>query len=516
VAVTSSRPEQVVIGLDVGTTGVKAAAFGIDKPWRTVALREYPLDAPQPHQQVEDPAAILRASTGVLAECVRAAAGATVVAVSVGAAMHGLLALDDDLHPLTPLITWADARATREAERVHRQGLADRLHATTGTPVHPMTPLVKLLWFSSNDRNVWAAARWWVGLKEWILLGLTGRVVTDLSSAAGTGLLDMATRTWAPIALELCCLDPERLPPILPPTAVLDLRPEVARLTGLAPGTPVVVGAADGPLGNLGVGALSPGVAGLSVGTSGAVRMLVTEPQIDPGRTLFCYPLTDAFWLLGGAISNGGSVLRWAGTSLAPDIEAAAANESADDEILRLAAGVPAGSAGVVMLPYLLAERAPLWDPSLPGAYLGLRHHHQRAHLVRAALEGVCLQMRLIVDRLNQVRAVHEVRATGGVFRSPLWRITMAAMLDRPIEVVGDAEGGALGAAALGLFALGQAAGPREAVADLLGGGEVEVDIVEPDPALVATYDELRASIPMLIDGLGKVAHLFSQDAGPA
>ena len=510
-------PGQVVIGLDVGTTGVKAAAFGVDRPWRAVALREYPLLAPGPGQHVEDPAEILRASTEVLAECVHAISGAHVLAVSVSAAMHGLLALDGELRPLTPLITWADARARREAEQLHRDGLAGTLHAITGTPVHPMSPLVKLLWFSSHDRAVWTAARWWIGLKDWILLGLTGRLVTELSSAAGTGLIDMATRTWSTLALDLCCLDPDRLPPILPPTASLDLSADVARLTGLPPATPVVAGAADGPLGNLGVGAVSPGVAGLSVGTSGAVRMLVAPPQIDAGQTLYCYPVTDELWLLGGAISNGGSLLRWAGTALAPDLEAAATaarEQSADDDILRLAASAPAGSGGLVMLPYLLAERAPLWDPDLPGAYLGLRDHHRRAHLVRAALEGVCLQMRVIVDRLNQVRTVHEIRATGGVFRSPLWRMTMAAMLDRPIRVVGDAEGSALGAAALALFALGQAASPTEAVSDLLGGGQVAVETVQPDRALVDTYDELRGSIPVLIGRLGKVAALFSPGSG--
>jgi gluconokinase len=326
--------------------------------------------------------------------------------------------------------------------------------------------------------------------------------------------MDMATRTWSTLALDLCCLDPSRLPPILPTTASLNLSADVARLTGLPPATPVVVGAADGPLGNLGVGAVSPGVAGLSVGTSGAVRMLVAPPQIDAGHTLYCYPVTDELWLLGAAISNGGSLLRWAGTALAPDLEAAARTEPADDAILHLAATAPAGSDGLVMLPYLLAERAPLWDPDLPGAYLGLRDHHRRAHLVRAALEGVCLQMRVIVDRLNQVRTVHEIRATGGVFRSPLWRMTMAAMLDRPVLVVGDAEGSALGAAALALFALGQAASPTEAVSDLLGGGQVAVETVQPDRALVKTYDELRGSIPVLIRGLGKVAALFSPESG--
>ncbi len=504
---TPDRPRRVVIGLDVGTTGVKAAAFGLGSPWRAVAIREYPLFAPEPGQEVQDPAFILQSSVDALAECVHAAAGAEVMAVSVSAAMHGLLALDADLRPLTPLITWADSRASREAAALRRQGVADHLHALTGTPVHPMTPMVKLLWFSSHDHTTWQAARWWVGLKEWILLGFTGQLVSELSSASGTGLLDMSTRTWATEVLQLCGLDSEHLPSILPTTELLNLTPEMAGRTGLDASTPIVTGAGDGPLGNLGVGAIRAGIAGLSVGTSGAVRMPISSPRIDTERSLFCYALTETSWVLGGALSNGGSALRWAATALTPDVRAATRGE-ADDRVMGLAASVPAGSDGLIMVPYLLPERAPLWDPDLPGAYLGLRHHHGRAHLIRAALEGVCLQMRLLVDQLEQVRPVEEVRATGGVFRSSLWRSTMAAMLGRPIRVVGDAEGTALGAAALALFALGLASSLGEAVGALSGEGQLQAEIVEPDPLVVATYDRLRASFPVLVEGLCQVAGL--------
>jgi gluconokinase len=510
---STDRAGRVVIGLDVGTTGVKAAAFGLGSPWRAVAIREYPLLTPGSSQEVEDPVVVLEASVEALTECVHAAAGAEVIAVSVSAAMHGLLALDAGLRPLTPLITWADGRASREAAALHHQGVASWLHALTGTPVHPMTPMVKLLWFSSHDRATWQAARWWVGLKEWILLGFTGRLTSELSSASGTGLLDMSTRTWATGVLQLCGLDPDQLPPILPTTAVLNLTPETARRAGLPPDTPIVAGAGDGPLGNLGVGAIRAGIAGLSVGTSGAVRMPISLPQVDAEHSLFCYALTEGSWVLGGSLSNGGSTLRWAGPALIPDFRAATAGE-VDDEVLRQAGSVPAGSDGLIMLPYLLPERAPLWDPDIPGAYLGLRHRHSRAHLLRAALEGVCLQMRLLVDQLEQVGPVEEVRATGGVFRSSLWRTTMAAMLGRAILVVGDAEGTALGAAALALFALGLASDLGVAVADLSGEDPGRAATIEPEPALVDTYDHLRASIPGLILGLSKVAGLVEGTAG--
>ena len=506
---TERPPEQVIIGLDVGTTAVKAAAFGLGSPFERVAIREYPLLRPAPGQAVQDPAMILSASGEALAECVAGSAGAEIQAISVSAGMHGLMALDADLHPLTQLITWADSRAREEARSLRETGRAADLQAATGTPVHPMTPLTKLMWFARHDPQTWANARWWVGLKDYILVWLTGRLVTELSSASGTGLLEMSARAWSKGAITLCGVDPDKLPPILPSTSVLELTAATAERVGLPAGTPVVAGAADGPLGNLGTGAMERGVAGLSIGTSGAVRMAVREPQVDPDGTLFCYALTESVWVMGAAISNGGVVLRWTGGSLAPDVKATAGDEGADAALLELAASAPAGCDGLVMLPYLLAERAPLWDPYLPGAYLGLRFGHTRAHLVRAALEGVCMQMRILLDRLDDVDSVHSVRVTGGVFRSELWREVMAAMLDRPIHVVGEAEGTALGAAALGLFALGRAPTLTGAVTELAGAGGPPPEKVEPDRELAAAYDALRASVPGLAAKVGTVAELF-------
>ncbi len=508
---SAARPREVIVGLDVGTTGVKAVAFGIGSSWRRVAIREYALLEPAPDQEVQDPNTILAASCDALAECVAAADGAEVLAVSVSAAMHGLLALDAQLRPLTPLITWADSRAREEARALRRSGLD--LHGLTGTPVHPMTPLAKLMWFARHDRQTLAGARWWVGLKEYVLTWLTGSPVTELSSASATGMLDMATRTWSPEAVEVAGVSAHQLPDILATTARLPLASAVAQRTGLPAGTPVVVGAADGPLGNLGTGAIVPGIAGLSLGTSGAVRMTVAKPGVDDRRTLFCYALTDALWVVGGAISNGGVVVRWAEQSLAPDV-AGAAGSGPDEALLALAATVAPASEGLVMLPYLLAERAPLWDPELPGAYLGLRRDHTRAHLVRAAVEGVCIQMRLILDQLDELAPVDSIHATGGVFRSPLWREVMAAMLARPLEIVGEAEGTALGAAALGLLALGRASTLADALALLAQPGALDPPRVHADAELIATYDRLRASIPDLIGELGGIASLLANGRG--
>jgi gluconokinase len=502
--VTSAQrpPSQVVIGLDVGTTAVKAVAFGLASGWRRMAIREYPLLEPAPGWREQDPEMILTATSAALTECVGAVSGADVLAIALSAAMHGLIALDATKRPVTPLVTWADSRAREQARALRESGMAAELHRRTGTPVHPMAPLVKLMWFSRHDRRTWAAARWWVGLKDYLIWGLTGTLTTELSSAGGTGMLDMATRTWSPIALELAGISAEQLPPILPTTATLKLAAAPAVRIGLPAGTPVVVGAADGALGNLGCGAVSPGVAGLTLGTSGAVRTVVPEPQVDSQEALFCYALTESAWVVGGAISNGGLVVRWAGRALAPDLLGRVSGQHHDKALLELAASAPAGSDGLVMLPYLVAERAPLWDPDLPGAILGLRAEHTRAHLVRAAVEGICLQLRAILDLLDRLRPVTAVRATGGTFRSALWREVMAAVLARPLFVVGDAEDTALGAATLALLALGHASGLGDAAAQLSAPGAQEPPRVEASPELLATYAQLRASLPGLIGAL--------------
>lgn len=495
-------PAEVVVGLDVGTTGTKAVAFGLGSDWRHTVVREYPLLAPRPGWQVQDPATVVAAVLGALAEVVQTARGARVVGISVSTAMHGLIGLDEELRPLTPLITWADSRAVEEAAELRSSDEAEALHRASGTPIHPMSPLTKLMWFARNEPALAARVRAWVGLKEYVLQALTGTQVAELSTASGTGLLDVSTRTWNPRALELAGIREEQLPPILPTTAVLGLRKAVASRLGLATATPVIVGAGDGPLGNLGTGALDPGVVGLSVGTSGAARMVVPGPVTDPAGRLFCYALTDDAWVVGGAISNGGISIRWAREILGDD-------GGDDASLLELAATVKPGSDGLVMLPYLLAERAPLWDPSLTGAIIGVQHSHTRGHFVRAVVEGVALQLWSIVDGLDAVTPVTSVRATGGVFRSRVWREVTAGVLGHPVTVTGGAEGSALGAAALGLLAVGRASSLTDGL-ELLAPGlrESGETVAVPDGDRTA-YALARQRIPALLDSYAAVSDLF-------
>jgi gluconokinase len=499
-------PDKVMIGLDVGTTGVKAVAFGLGFPWRAMATRQYPLLRPAPGQEVQDPDVIGAATTATLADCVAAVGTAKVVGISLSAAMHGLMALDAGRTPISPLVTWADGRAGDQATELARDPAGLDLQQATGTPVHPMTPLVKLAWFHRHDPETWRAARWWVGLKDYLILRLTGTLATELSSASGTGMLDVTTRTWSPLALAACGVDAGRLPDILATTTVLRLDPQISTAVGLAAGTPLVVGAADGPLANLGTGAIAPGVAGLSLGTSGAIRVAVDGPHPDRHGRLFCYALTDALWVVGGAVSNGAEVLRWTNQALGagPVHTDDGASSPVGAHRGRDARDAPMAdsSDGLVMLPFLFPERAPLWDRDLAGAYLGLRRHHGAGHLRRAAMEGVCLQMRFLLDRVGTSYPIASVRATGGAFASRLWCELMAASLDRPMTVVGDEDGTALGAAALGLVALGNASSFDDALTSL--GGVTTGEPITAPAGQAAVFANQRESLGRLLTALSR------------
>lgn len=485
---------RAIVGLDVGTTAAKAVAFGIDDPWHRAALREYPMRSPHYRWQVQDPEEVAAAVLAALSEVV--GPDLEVIGLSVSTAMHGLIGLDDDRRPVTPLLTWADGRATEQARALRASGAAAVLYEISGVPVHPMSPLTKLMWFGDSAPEEAARVRWWVGLKDYILLQLSDQLVTELSSASGTGLMDRHRLRYSRTALEIAGVSQTTLPEIAPTTSSVPLSAAAAARAGLPAGLPVVLGAGDGPLGNVGTGALDRGSVGLSLGTSGAARMMVDRSTIDPQGRLFCYALTEDLWVVGGAVSTGGSVVRWAREIFGSD---------SDEQLLSWAAQAPPGSDGLLMVPYLFAERAPLWNPELDGAYLGMRSGQTRDHFVRAALEGVALQLAVIMDALEDVEPVAEVRATGGAFRSPLWREIMAGVLARPVHVLDGAEGTARGAAALGLHALGVCEDLPAAVAQLQPPQPVAATL----PQDVEAYAALRGRLLRLVRDYDGLAALF-------
>ncbi len=363
-----------------------------------------------------------------------------------------------------------------------------------------MSPLVKLLWLQHAMPAVWGRAHRFVGIKEYVLARLCGTSVVDRSIASATGLLNLATLDWDIGALALAGIDPSRLSTLVPTTHRLALTDAGRALLGLDGETPIVVGANDGVLSNLGVGAIERGAVALTIGTSGAMRTVVDAPQTDPEGRTFCYALTDDRWVVGGPVNNGGIVLRWV-----RDEFAAAETETAKrlgidpyDVLTHIAARVPPGSGGLLFHPFLAGERAPLWNPDLRGSFFGLAMHHRKEHMIRAVLEGVLMNLYTILPAVEAlVGRTHVIKATGGFARSPMWRQMLADVFDREVVVPESIESSCFGAAMLGLYALGEIESLDD-VAALVGSTHRHT----PDARAAATYARLApvfASLPLAL-----------------
>jgi len=450
-----------VIAVDIGTTAVKILAVDGGGRVRASHSIDYPLNTPKPGYAEQDPDLLFESVVkGVRTVMDRSGIDpGDVLCVSFSAAMHSLIGLDGDNRPITPCITWADTRSAAVAERLRRDGSGLEFYKSTGTPIHPMSPLVKLIWLKEREPELHASVRRWVGIKEYVFARLFGRFVIDYSLASATGLFNLEKLDWHDEALAAAGLTRDRLSEPAPTTSVMTgLSAEYARAMGLRPDTPFVVGASDGVLANLGTGAVEPGVTAVTIGTSGAVRSVVDRPAFDPEGRLFCYALTDRLWVIGGAVNNGGIVLRWACDNLfAAETEAARlAGEEPYDRLVRLAQEAPIGAGGLLFLPLLTGERAPYWNADARGVFFGFSLRHDVRHALRALLEGVVLQIGAVARLLEQAGGkARETRASGGFARSPFLRQMLADALGTPVRVTHTVESSGLGAAWLGLHAIG-------------------------------------------------------------
>lgn len=501
----TNSAKQAVIAVDIGTTATKTLA--IDAAGRILASHsiDYPLLTPKPGYAEQDPEQLLAAVVaGVRAVIDRSGiAPGQVKCVSFSSAMHSLIGIDRDLKPITPCMTWADQRSAAVAERLKKDGSGFALYRATGTPIHPMSPLIKLIWLKENEPDLHSRAHRWVGIKEYVFAKFFGRCVIDYSMASATGLFDLERLDWHDGALAAAGLTPERLSEPVPTTfALTGLNAEYAEAMGIRPDTPFVVGASDGVLANLGAGAIEPGITAVTIGTSGAVRAVVDAPTFDPAGRLFCYALTEQLWVIGGAVNNGGIALRWARDRLfaAEAEEARRAGEEPYDRLIALAQTAPLGAGGLLFLPLLTGERAPYWNANARGVFFGLSLHHEKRHMLRAVMEGVMLQVDAVARLLEQAGGkAREVRASGGFARSAFWRQMLADVLGTPVRVTQTVDSSGLGAAWLGLYAIG--AEPDLAAISRWVKFEA-AGLHEPDPAAHVKYRKLSELSRSVYEGL--------------
>ncbi|NMO94179.1 gluconokinase [Paenibacillus lemnae] len=480
--------QKYMIGVDIGTTSTKAVLFKENGELVAKSGGEYPLLTPSPSIAEQDPEQIFQTViTSVKEVMVSSGINDTdVLFVSFSSAMHSVIAMDKDGKPLTRCITWADNRSAPYSTLLKNDMNGHELYLRTGTPIHPMSPITKLMWLRQEEQDIFKNTAKFISIKEYIFYKLFGQYVVDHSIASATGMMNLKTLEWDHEALDIAGVTAEQLSQLVPTTHIIEgLNAGYAAAMMLPASLPFVVGASDGVLSNLGVDATKPGIVAATIGTSGAIRTVVNEPMTDPKGRIFCYALTEDKWVIGGPVNNGGMIFRWVRDQLAAsEVETAKRlGISPYDVLTKIAERVPPGSNGLLFHPYLTGERAPLWDPNARGSFFGLTLNHQKEHMIRSVLEGVIFNMYMVMLAMEeQVGRPSVIHATGGFARSPIWRQMMADIFDQRVIVPESYESSCLGAVVLGLYATG-----RTDTLDIVGrmvGGTYEHRPIEKNAGL--------------------------------
>ncbi len=470
-----------LVGLDVGTSAVKGLAIDADGSVLARAEVGYPLSTPRPGWAEQDPADWWAATEAVLAR-LEQEAGAP-AAIGLSGQMHGLVALDDHDRVLRPAILWNDQRTATECAEIEETVGLERLIELTGNRALPGFTAPKLLWLRRHEPEAYGQIARIALPKDYVRLRLCGTHAIDVADASGTLLLDVAARRWSDEVLDALAIDASVLPPVLE-------SPDVSGET--AAGVPVAAGAGDQAAGALGVGVDRPGPLSVVLGTSGVVFAALEHYASDPQARLhaFCHAVPDAWHVMGVMLSAAGS-LRWLRDAVAPG--------ERYDMLTEEAARWPAGTDGLLFLPYLAGERTPYPDPDARGAFIGLELRHDRGALVRAVLEGVAYGLRDSLDLICELGGTPAfARVSGGGAASRLWLQIVASVLELPLERVAVDEGAAFGAAILGGVAAQIWPDVGTAVAATVRPGER----IEPVPEWVEVYRERRARYQALYPAL--------------
>ncbi len=435
------------IGIDTSTTATKTLLMDDAGKVAAAASSEYPYETPKPLWSEQNPdlwwAAAVKSIRQVMADS--GIEGSQIKGIGLTGQMHGLVLLDENGAVLRPAILWNDQRTGVQCDEIRARIGKERLIQITGNDALTGFTAPKILWVQAHEPEIWARARHILLPKDYLRYKLTGDFACDRAGGAGTILFDIKKRDWSPELLSALDIPPEHLPPTFEGTHVTGfLSPYAAADTGLPAGIPVVGGGGDQAAAAVGTGAVEEGIVSLSLGTSGVVFAASDHPVIEPEGRLhaFCHAVPGKWHLMGVMLSAAGS-LRWFRDTFAPGRDFAA--------LLEPAAEIPAGSDGLVFLPYLTGERTPHPDPLARGAFVGLTVRHTLAHLTRAVLEGVAFGLRDNFELMKSagLPEISQVRITGGGAKSPLWRGILADVLGVELVTVNAAEGAAFGAALL-------------------------------------------------------------------
>jgi len=482
------------LGVDVGTGGTRAVL--VDRAGRVVAScasEHAPIRSEHIGWAEQEPEDWWRAAREAIAGAMAASglAGAEIEAVGLTGQMHGCVMLDADGNVLRPALIWCDQRTQHECDWLTEKIGFERLIELTCNPALPNFTLTKLLWVRKHQPEIFSKIAHVLCPKDYVRYRMTGEFAMDMQEASGTLLLDVTHRRWSSEVADTAGIPMAWLPRLFEGPEICARVSDVgAGATGLAAGTPVAAGAGDQGAGAVGMGILAPGSVSATIGTSGVVFAATDAPAKDRlGRLhTFCHAAPGRWHVMG--VTNG------AGLSLRYFRDTFSSGESYED-LMKLAAEAPAGSAGLMWAPYLFGERTPHLDPKARAAFVGITASHTRTHFVRAVLEGVAFSLRDTLTLFAELGVpVKAIRLGGGGARGPLWRQIQADVYGHPVELLEAEEGGAFGAALLAGTGVGAWVSVEEACAATVRVKETIAP--EHAAAMNVAYEEYRRIYPAL------------------
>lgn len=435
------------LGIDTSTTSSKALLIDSSGTVIAVASAGHTLQTPKPLWSEQNPREWWEAVAASIKSVLEKAgvSGERVAAIGLTGQMHGLVLLDDAGKVLRPAILWNDQRTQSQCDEIHQVIGKEKFIRITGNVALTGFTAPKILWVKENEPDVFAKAKHVLLPKDYIRFCLTGEYAMDKADGAGTVLFDLKARDWSDEVLAALGIPREWMPRTFEGTEFTgQVNEEAARLTGLKAGTPVAAGGGDQAAGAVGVGAVEPGIIGLTVGTSGVVFATTPSALLEPEGRLhaFCHAMPGMWHFMGVMLSAAGS-LQWYRDTLATDVSF--------DDLVKEAESASAGCEGLLFLPYLSGERTPYPDPLARGSFVGLTLRHTRAHMTRAVLEGVAFGLKDSFTLIQNAGLgnITQVRASGGGTKGALWRQILASVLEADLVTVNTSEGTAFGAALL-------------------------------------------------------------------
>jgi len=484
---------QYLLGLDIGTTGVKGIVLDVDGHTVASASEEYPLSTPKPNWAEQNPEDWWQASVKVFRKLSSELgnSASSIRAVGFSGQMHSLVLLDRRDRVLRPAILWCDTRTDAECKSIHESIGREKLRLLVGNPALEGFTLPKILWVRNHEPDVYQQIKKVLLPKDYIRYRLTGEFATEVSDASGTLLFDVAHRCWSEDILRKFSIPREWLPSV---TESIDVSGQLtegaAKETGLPAGIPVVGGGADNACGAVGSGVVTKGRVLASIGTSGVVLAPTDTMQVDPQMRAhtFCHGVPSSWYVMGVILMAGGA-LRWFKDTFAMNNQESARSKGIDvyDLITRGAETVPPGAEGLQFLPYLIGERTPHQSASARASFVGATIRHTRHQFARAVLEGITFAMR---DSLEIIKSlgipIEQVRLTGGGARSHFWRRLQADIYGQEVATVSTTEGPALGAALMA----GVGAGMFGSLVDAVDQIVKVTETTEPDARNVQFYSK--------------------------